>query len=499
MRFFESTLSNYRDKKYFKGSDIKYPDLIFAKTKNFDSVINFYKKIVNIFNKLFNRNVTVNYEIDGDNFKIYVTYENGLKPKYYSYPNDSGHIVIDYIDKYTPATSLRHELIHEMLVPFILNKFELINSMDLSSELSDIDNVQRNRVNYYTLEDIFYERVVENIERLPDFKDTFPIGYFIKDVNNRILKDFSGNVETTLKKIFTDDNIQNNFLKESLLKTYKNIITKEDLIKNKEYLEEIFSKIFNISKNVIEKELQYKINKFQEYFNNEYYGFLKKNKINMNESIMLKNKYDEFVYGCVVAEEYDKLPLKNQVDFDYWNWLILSNDTLFKRITGKIDVEFVDDDPYKNHSEIVNDIKNNRRLKIWKGASDLHPIFSPIQNWVFRTVHDYFHDIGEFNLRGEYKVYNRQIRLAKKQAVPALFSEIIGQVSYAVITDKFPEQKVSKMYGFDYFNVGLYTDNNLKERHKELLDSLINKNEIFLNIKGNESINFYNKFKELYL
>jgi hypothetical protein len=178
--------------------------------------------------------------------------------------------------------------------------------------------------------------------------------------------------------------------------------------------------------------------------------------------------------------------------------LILSNDTLFKKITSKINVEFVDEDPYKNHSEIVNDIKNNRRLKIWKGASDLHPIFSPIQNWIFRTVHDYFHDIGEFNLRGEYKVYNRQIKMAKNKSIPALFTEIVGQVSYTVVTDKFPEQKVCKMLGFDYFNIGLYTDNHLKERHKILLDSLINKNEIFLNIKGLESENFYNKFKEMY-
>jgi len=216
------------------------------------------------------------------------------------------------------------------------------------------------------------------------------------------------------------------------------------------------------------------------------------------ENITIKNKYDEFVYACIVAEEYDKLPLKNEDDFDYWNYLILSNDVLYKRITGKINVIFVDDDPYKNHSEIVNDIKNNRTLKIWKGASDLHLFFSPIQNWVFRTVHDYFHDIGEFNLRGEYKVYNRQIKLAKNKAIPALFTEIIGQISYAIITDGFPEQKVAKMNGFDYFNVGLYLSPMLKERHKVLLNDLMNE-ELYLNIKGFESVNFYEKFKQLYL
>jgi hypothetical protein len=239
---------------------------------------------------------------------------------------------------------------------------------------------------------------------------------------------------------------------------------------------------------------------FQKIFNDEYYGFQKRNNIkeNINESIVLKNKFDEFIYACIVAEEYDKLPIKNENDYDYWNWLILSNDTLFKRITGKIDVIFVDDDPYTNHSEIVNDIKNNRKLKIWKGASDLHPIFSPIQNWVFRTVHDYFHDIGEFNIKGEYKVYNRQIRMAKNKAIPALFTEIIGQVSYAVITDKFPIQKVVKMNGFDYNNIGLYTQSDLKNRHNELLQSLVNENKINLDIKGFETTNFYYKFKELY-
>jgi hypothetical protein len=102
-----------------------------------------------------------------------------------------------------------------------------------------------------------------------------------------------------------------------------------------------------------------------------------------------------------------------------------------------------------------------------------HPYFSVVDNIVFRSVHDYLvHILGdyEFGLAGEIACYNLHAKLTTKEAVPALFVEVLMQACYAVVRGEFPKkQKVAVPTIFDFYNVGVvdgyYIDNkNLKKK-----------------------------------
>ncbi len=286
---FES-IGNYRDKKHFRGANIKYPDNIFADIKTESGAyvgINFYKKIIKLFNKTFDRSLEIPVaEVTNDpiNFKVVMRTERGLEPEYFAYPTGKmgEHVIQKHLDKYIPATSLRHELLHEAILPNIIEKFDLINHLDGSADLGDIDKVQRARAFNYTLEDVFYERVVEYLERLPDFQDTFPMSDYGKDVVARVESEMKGeltkeNVLKTLKDILELEGAKG-FLPESLIsiftkQNYDNIDSLKDL---QDEIGKQFELYFNIKKNSFSKELQFKLHKFTEYFMDEYQGAIKK-------------------------------------------------------------------------------------------------------------------------------------------------------------------------------------------------------------------------------
>ena len=277
-----SVLSDYRDNKRFKFSDLKYPDTVLGKVKegkDINTAISFYEKIVRVFNKLFDRNVKVYSKKNKNNFGVTVEYETGLKPKYFSYPTSKmgEHVVVDKIDKFTPLTSLRHELIHEMLVKNITDKFERINEMDQSAVSESIENVQRNRAYNYSLEDVFFERVVENIERLPDNKDTFPIETYAQDVVNRLVSELNNEspskeeVDTKLNELLEGSNP---WLKKNLTDAVGKADFNKPLKESIDKIGKYFSDRFTVSKDIFPKDLQEKIFKFTEIFNDEYQGVL---------------------------------------------------------------------------------------------------------------------------------------------------------------------------------------------------------------------------------
>jgi hypothetical protein len=133
--------------------------------------------------------------------------------------------------------------------------------------------------------------------------------------------------------------------------------------------------------------------------------------------------------------------------YEFWDALNESNHRLYKHILSKYKVEFVDDDPYETGV-----------LKIYKGGSD-HPYLSKEDNWVFRTVHDYYTHIvthtENFDLRGELRAYNTHAKLVPPMALPALFTELVGQVCYNIVNGDFPEQKLAVLRGFDFRHVGI--------------------------------------------
>jgi hypothetical protein len=203
------------------------------------------------------------------------------------------------------------------------------------------------------------------------------------------------------------------------------------------------------------------------------------NKFSINEKLALAN-YDE--YEKLVSDAYENAPEYDETIVYSYIALIKSVKTLFEQAfycdelglsprdeklrSTKVNVEFVDDDPYSTRDEMAKDVRDKNLLRISKLFND-HPIFTEEENLMLRAVHDYYTHIianQDFGLRGELKAYNTHAKLAPPDALPALFTEIVGQACYAinkgttdedgVFTPNFAPQKICKLDGFDYRNVG---------------------------------------------
>jgi len=79
-------------------------------------------------------------------------------------------------------------------------------------------------------------------------------------------------------------------------------------------------------------------------------------------------------------------------------------------------------------------------------------------NIVFRFVHDYLiHIKGGFPFgKGELNAYNLHAKLLPKEAIPAIFTEVVGQAAVYMTYGNFPEQKIAVLHGFDFEKVGYY-------------------------------------------
>ena len=120
------------------------------------------------------------------------------------------------------------------------------------------------------------------------------------------------------------------------------------------------------------------------------------------------------------------------------------------------------------------DLQKTGTLKINIDYSE-HPVFSVKDNIVFRTVHDYIvHILGnkQFGAQGEIASYNLHAKLVPKEAIPAIFTEVVGQACTRVITGSFPIQKIAILKGFDYLNVGKVEDYDIKDKELSLFESL---------------------------
>ena len=175
--------------------------------------------------------------------------------------------------------------------------------------------------------------------------------------------------------------------------------------------------------------------------------------IPLAEKLVLK-AWEE--YASKVSDAYQARPMVESEYVSSWKALIAHVERMFEQMKSRIEVEFVDEDPYKSEAEVSADIRDNKRLKIYSGGTS-HPIWTPEQNLKFRAYHDYLsHFSGghQFGLKGEIAAYNQHMKMCPKEGQLALFTEIIGQASTAEKTGKFPPQKICKLHGFDYVNVG---------------------------------------------
>lgn len=97
-------------------------------------------------------------------------------------------------------------------------------------------------------------------------------------------------------------------------------------------------------------------------------------------------------------------------------------------------VEFMDSDPYKNSTEMMADLAQNRRLRVLKtnDGSD-HPLLTREQNDKFRAVHDFFgHSQSgyQFGPKGEEGAFRDHSAMFSPEARRAMATETRGQNSW---------------------------------------------------------------------
>lgn len=142
---------------------------------------------------------------------------------------------------------------------------------------------------------------------------------------------------------------------------------------------------------------------------------------------------------------------------------------LFERIQrGKqgVKVVFVAGQPYADDRELQAGVDATGILYV-STEFNTHLIFTPVQNLKFRAVHDYMTHIARdltFGLRGEIAAYNIHARMAPPAALPALFTEVLGQAAVFITKGFFPEQKIA-LLPFDYYNVGIELDSSRRRRN----------------------------------
>jgi hypothetical protein len=200
-----------------------------------------------------------------------------------------------------------------------------------------------------------------------------------------------------------------------------------------------------------------------------------------------------WAYAAVVAETYDGKPQIEQQAVPAYKTLLARNEVMLKRLKSDVDVSYTPDDPYRSPEGVGQDIIQNKRLKVFRGGGN-HPIMRDDDNNVFRTVHDYYAHVGpnrktqgtykthNFTYRGELNAYLVHAKLAPKPAVPALFTEVIGQASYFLIMNQFPQQKAVILEGFDYYQLGR-TSPQHQTRMKQIMQEL-QSGRVRLNIQG---------------
>jgi len=175
------------------------------------------------------------------------------------------------------------------------------------------------------------------------------------------------------------------------------------------------------------------------------------------EKLELKRGKDGWdKYRELVAKAYEDAPPFDETAVSEFEGIKPFVDKMFKRISSRVDIQFVEDDPYEGPEEMCVDALENGVLKIWSGGTD-HQIFDPETNLKLRAVHDYMTHCQrntDFTFEGEIASYNAHMKTVPPSAAGALFTEVVGQAAFFLENGYFPPQKIAILKGFDFFNVG---------------------------------------------
>jgi len=205
------------------------------------------------------------------------------------------------------------------------------------------------------------------------------------------------------------------------------------------------------------------------------------------------------IYAAVVAEAYEAAPRFEERAVRGYNALAKSNNVLLKRLQAHTTVTATPDDPYSRHRDMASDVVNNKNLRVYSGTDEEHPAMTNDENTILRTVHDYYAHTGpvrkeisagkvpsrnDFTYRGELNAYLTHTKLAPKIAVPILFTEVAAQISYYLITGGYAPQKAVILDGFNYIQLGKFTDTNRQNRFDALMNEYNSNTAITVNAKG---------------
>ena len=101
-------------------------------------------------------------------------------------------------------------------------------------------------------------------------------------------------------------------------------------------------------------------------------------------------------------------------------------------------LESSESEPYASADAMLDDIRANRTL-IVSTANSEHPIFNLYENTCFRIVHDYYGHYAahsDFTWLGEIAACQSHADITPDDALPALFTECIGQAAYATYRNR---------------------------------------------------------------
>jgi hypothetical protein len=191
----------------------------------------------------------------------------------------------------------------------------------------------------------------------------------------------------------------------------------------------------------------------------------------LNEKLMLKpgaRGWD--LYRELIAKAYAEAPEFDPAAASAFEKIAPFVENMFKKVQSRVDVQFVDEDPYENDDDMRQQVAQTGVLKIWSGGTS-HPIYSPETNLKLRAVHDYMAHIQAlgsqgtgFDMKGEIQAYNTHLKTVSPDVAPALFTEVLGQAAYFLTYGNFPEQKIAFLPGFDYFNIGVVEGYNIVDK-----------------------------------
>lgn len=175
---------------------------------------------------------------------------------------------------------------------------------------------------------------------------------------------------------------------------------------------------------------------------------------------------DYTAYSKLVADAFAAAPQMDNSMVGSYKALSEHNEKMFIKLLTQFEIKFQDEDSYKSFKQLKKEVENTGLLKVFKGGES-HPVFTDEENWKFRAVHDLLGHLSgtghSFSLRGEIAAYNQHLKILPKAAVPALFTEVVGQVCFYYVNKAYPQQKVCRLYGFDFEHIGKVDEEEYKK------------------------------------